>query len=110
MKQWDICLFPFAEAGPHPAVIVSSDERCENAGFASVNALSCTSLKSGSVPKPTQVLLDAADGPDWPMVVRCDVMHLLAKQDFSHPLGTVSIQPRRAIARTIIACFRLQAW
>lgn len=37
MRQWDILLFPFREELPHPAVVISNDERCENADFDVVN-------------------------------------------------------------------------
>jgi len=33
VRQWDILLFPFREGLPHPAVIISNDERCENGDF-----------------------------------------------------------------------------
>lgn len=30
MRQWEIFLYPFEAEKPHPAVIISNDERCLN--------------------------------------------------------------------------------
>src|ERR1043165_2836463 len=34
VKQWEIYLFTFEEEMPHPAVILSNDERCANKDYA----------------------------------------------------------------------------
>ena len=39
MRQWEIYLFPFREEKPHPAVILSNEERCVNDDLEYVNAL-----------------------------------------------------------------------
>ncbi len=109
MKQWDIFLFPFTEAGPHPAVILSADEKCQGSAKM-VNALICKSLRPSAPALPIEVVLDQADGLEWPTVVRCDVVHYLAKQRFGARLGCVSIPRRRAIAKCLISCFRLATW
>jgi hypothetical protein len=45
VRQWEIYLFPFEKEKPHPAVIISNDERCLNSDLEYVNALICTSAK-----------------------------------------------------------------
>ena len=107
MKQWDIYLFPFDEAGPHPAVILSNDERCANSDLEYVNALLCTSAKLNRGPKKNEEILDETDGLNWKTAVRCDVIYLLAKADFSERRGQVSMGRRRIIARKIAECLRL---
>jgi hypothetical protein len=72
-----IYLFPFSEELPHPAVILSNDERCTNKDFATVNALICTSVRLNRDAKPFEVILDQKDGFDWKTAVRCDVIYLL---------------------------------
>jgi hypothetical protein len=52
VKQWEIDLFPFQEEQPHPAVIISNDERCANKDFTTLNALICTSVRLNRDPKP----------------------------------------------------------
>ena len=107
MKQWEIYLFPFQEEKPHPAVILSNDERCGNKDYATVNALICTSVRLNREPKPFEALLDEADGLDWKTAVRCDVIHLLPKAQFQELRGEVSTRRRKEIAKKIVLSFRL---
>ena len=83
MRQWDIVLFPFREELPHPAVIVSNDERCENADLDVVNALICTSAQLNRPPRKDEIILDESDGLDWKTAVRCAVIYLLPKAEFT---------------------------
>ena len=71
MRQWDIYLFPFSAELPHPAVIISNDERCENADLEAVNALIRTTAHLNRSPKKNEIILDEADGLDWKTAVRC---------------------------------------
>ncbi len=107
MKPWDIVLFNFEEEGAHPAVIISSLERCENLDLEVVNALLCTSARLNRGPKPTEIILDESDGLDWKTAVRCDVIYLLDKKDFRDKRGTVTPLRRKAISRKIVECLRL---
>jgi mRNA-degrading endonuclease toxin of MazEF toxin-antitoxin module len=107
MRQWEIYLFPFREEKPHPAVIISNDERCVNDDFEYVNALICTSARLNREAKKNEVILNAADGLDWKTAVRCDVIYLLPKPEFRERRGKVSPQRRLAIARKIAETLRL---
>lgn len=109
MKQWDILLFPFSEELPHPAVIVSNDERCENADLDVVNALICTTARLNRPPKKNEIIFDESDGLDWKTAVRCDVIYLLPKADFAGYRGQVSAPRRVQIGRKIAECLRLPA-
>jgi mRNA-degrading endonuclease toxin of MazEF toxin-antitoxin module len=107
MKQWEIIMFPFGEEGAHPAVILSNDERCLNPDIKRINALLCTSAKVNRGPKLTEEVLDETDGLDWKTLVRCDMIHLLPKEQFRERRGAVSSVRRRAISRKLIEVFRL---
>ena len=107
MRQWEIYLFPFREEKPHPAVIISNDERCVNHDLEYVNALICTSARVNREAKKNEVILNAADGLDWKTAVRCDVIYLLPKGEFQERRGKVSPQRRVAIARKIAETLRL---
>ncbi len=109
MRQWDILLFPFREELPHPAVIISNDERCENPGLDVVNALICTTARLNRPPKKNEAILDEADGLDWKTAVRCDVIYLLPKAEFAAQRGRVSMPRRALIARKLAECLRLSA-
>jgi mRNA-degrading endonuclease toxin of MazEF toxin-antitoxin module len=107
MRQWEIYLFPFREEKPHPAVIISNEERCVNDGLEYVNALICTSARLNREAKKHEVVLNAADGLDWKTAVRCDVVYLLPKAEFRERRGKVTPLRRVAIARKIVESFRL---
>jgi mRNA-degrading endonuclease toxin of MazEF toxin-antitoxin module len=107
VRQWEIYLFPFREEKPHPAVIISNEERCVNDDLKYVNALICTSARLNREAKKNEVILNAADGLDWKTAVRCDVIYLLPKAEFRERRGKVSSQRRIAIARKIAENLRL---
>jgi mRNA-degrading endonuclease toxin of MazEF toxin-antitoxin module len=108
VRQWEIYLFPFEKEKPHPAVIISNDERCLNGDLDYVNALICTSAKVSREAKKNEVLLNGADGLDWKTAVRCDVIYLLSKAEFKEHRGKVTPARRLAIARKIAETLRLQ--
>ena len=107
MRPWDIYLFAFEEEGIHPAVIISSEERSQNADLAYVNALLCTSAKLNRGPKANEIILDESDGLDWKTAVRCDVIYLLEKSGFREMRGMVAPLRRKLVARKIVECLRL---
>lgn len=87
MRQWEILMFPFTKERRHPAVIISNDETCANDDLEEVNALICTSARVNRGPKPTEEVLDEADGLEWKMMVRCDRIYLLPKARFDNRVG-----------------------
>ena len=107
MKQWDIFLYPFPQENPHPVVILSIDEWCENQDLSRVNGLLCTSAQLNRGPKKNEVILDEVDGLDWKTGVRCDFIYALPKIDFRDQRGAVSLTRRREISRKLAECFRL---
>ncbi len=110
MKQWDINLYPFPGAGPHPAVILTPDLLCADSRVELINGLICTSLKPRCQPHPNEAMLKGADGLEWETIVRCDLFHSLLKSKAGRLIGSVSLEQRRAISRAIIESFKLRAW
>jgi mRNA-degrading endonuclease toxin of MazEF toxin-antitoxin module len=92
---------------PHPAVVISNEERCVNKDLEYVNALLCTSTRLNREVKKNEVILDTADGLDWKTAVRCDVIYLLPKAEFRERRGKVSPPRRIGIARKIAETLRL---
>ncbi|MCW5556574.1 MAG: type II toxin-antitoxin system PemK/MazF family toxin [Verrucomicrobiae bacterium] len=103
MKQWDIWTCDFAEAGPHPAVIVSHPDRVARAPL--VNVLIGSSQRASREPRENEVLLNGADGLDWETLVKCDLMYLVEKERLYRLRGTVTATHRRALVQRINACF-----
>jgi mRNA-degrading endonuclease toxin of MazEF toxin-antitoxin module len=103
MKQWDIWTCDFADAGPHPAVIVSHPDRVARAPL--VNVLICSSQKASRPARENEVLLNGADGLDWETLVKCDLMYLVEKERLYRRRGFVTPPRRRALVQRIHACF-----
>src|SRR5207302_717094 len=74
-NQFEVWRYDFPERGEHPCVIVSHPDIAARAQF--VNVLFCTSQRQSRPPKPTEVLLDSADGLDWETFVNCSAMWLV---------------------------------
>ena len=106
-RQWDVFMFPFSKEKRHPAVIISNDETCQNDDIEEVNVLLCTSAKVNRPPKPTEEVLDEADGLDWKTMVRCDRIYLLPKALFDDKKGSVTEGRRHLIGRKIVEVLRL---
>ncbi len=107
MRQWDIFLFPFTEELPHPVVILSIDERVEARKH--INGLLCVTLR-GRPLGLHEVLLNGADGLDWELAVRCDLIHLLERDRFQERRGRVIPERQVQISRKLMECFRLQTY
>ena len=104
MNQWEIYTFEFAPEGSHPAVLVSNSDRAARKQV--VNVLFCSSQRVTREAKPTEVLLDDADGLDWLTACRCDVMYSVDKARLGKKRGVVSPHRRRAIVEKIVASYR----
>ena len=110
MQQWSIYLFPFESEKPHPVIIVSNDELCNNRDFPSVNGLLCTTVREGRAPKKREVFLDETDGLEWKTAARCDFIYALPKNEFKERRGIVSLARRKQISKKIAECFRLHVF
>jgi mRNA-degrading endonuclease toxin of MazEF toxin-antitoxin module len=103
MKQWDIWTCDFADAGPHPAVVVSHPDRVARAPL--VNVLIGSSQRATREPRENEVVLNHADGLEWETLVKCDLMYLVEKQRLYRRRGGVGSARRRAFVQRINACF-----
>lgn len=97
-------LYPFKDAGPHPAIILSSDARCQNEALTHVNALLCTSVRLNRDLKPNEAVVDETDGLDWKTAVRCDFIHVLAKSELRERKGQISPTRRRILVKKMAEC------
>jgi hypothetical protein len=100
VKAWDI--FSYTPPGfpePHPAVIVSHPNRVDTK--ADVNILMCSSHRAGRPAMIGEVILDSADGLDWPTLCRCDLFFNVKKADLKNRRGHVTAERRMEIIRMI---------
>jgi mRNA-degrading endonuclease toxin of MazEF toxin-antitoxin module len=100
MKAWEIWSYqPAGWPEPHPAVIISHPRRVANKP--AVNVLLCTSKPPARSPVDNEVMLDIADGLDWPTLCKCDLFHLVDKAELKQKRGHVTPERRRQIISVI---------
>ncbi len=67
-----------------------------------VNILMCSTQEATRPASPSEVILDRADGLNWPTLCKCDLLHLVEKAELKQKRGRVSDERKRAIIRTMI--------
>ena len=100
MNPWDIYTWDFPEAGPHPAVLLGTNERLKNKKTA--NVLLCSSFRATRDPELHEIILDLADGLDWPTLCKCDLLYAVPLAQLTNKRGTVTQPRRREIAARLI--------
>ena len=100
MKPWEIWTWKFPDANDHPAIVLGTEDRVSVKPRVSV--VLCSSQRASRKPELHEVILDEADGLDWPTLCKCDLVYAAAKSDLIRRRGLVSIERRRAIAERVI--------
>ena len=67
-----------------------------------VSILLCSSKAAARPALPHEVILDQADGLDWPTLCKCDLLHAVAKAELKQRRGHVTDARRRQIIATMI--------
>ena len=105
MRPFDIYSYqpPDWKEGEYPyrAVIVSHRERAGRKDM--VEVVICSTQRASRPPSEIEVLLDEADGLDWPTLCRCDLTYAARREDLKQVRGTVCRERQRQIATTILA-------
>jgi hypothetical protein len=99
MEPWDIFTWSFPDAGPHPAVVLGTEERLRKA---KVNVLLCSSHRATRRPELHEVILDESDGLDWATLCKCDLVYAVPAAQLSNKRGTVTPARRPQIAERVI--------
>jgi mRNA-degrading endonuclease toxin of MazEF toxin-antitoxin module len=86
---------------PHPCVVISHAARAANKD--PVEVLMCSSKRATRGAQAHEVVLDAADGMDWPTLCKCDLIYIVPKSELKHFRGSVSSARRSILIRTVIA-------
>lgn len=102
MNQWDIVSWqPPGWPEPHPAVIVSHPSRAANKP--DVEVILCSTKRAGRKADAHEVILDQADGLDWPTLCKCDLIYAVSRKALGRKRGKVSAQRKGPLARTLLA-------
>lgn len=86
---------------PHPCVIVSAVDRAGKKP--DVEVVICSTKKAGRAAEPHEIILDEADGLDWPILCKCDLIHTVSRDEVKGLRGQVSPLRRQQIIRKITA-------
>lgn len=86
--------------GTHPVVIVSHPARAHRKDF--IEVLDCSSQRASRAPAEHEVILDEADGFDWPTFCKCDCIFAVPREELKERRGAVTGERRRQIVRAII--------
>jgi hypothetical protein len=106
LHQWEIWKArPPGMARDHWFVVLSNQERCDEARQLNVNGLACFSLR-GTL-DPTEVRLNSADGFQAPTAVQCDYIYALEKTSLHSSQGFVSWERQQVIKSKIKEVLRL---
>jgi hypothetical protein len=109
MRQWEIWTwkFPFDQPGDreHPAVIITPTFWAQNPDIQAVNVLSCSSHRATRQPERHEVILDEADGLDWPTLCKCHFYYTAPKPQLVRRRGLVSEARQRQLGEQIIRLF-----
>jgi len=109
LRQWAVVKVRFRpnDRDEHPAVIVSNDEHCSDTRLTRINVLYGTKTSPGNPPRLHQALLNSAEGLDFLTAVDCSYFYAIDKDAITLGVGNIGSERRRALKRTIIACYRL---
>jgi mRNA-degrading endonuclease toxin of MazEF toxin-antitoxin module len=102
MKAFDVYHWqPSGWPEPHPCVVISHPGRAVNKD--PVEVVMCSTKRTTRQPQVHEVILDEADGMDWPTLCKCDLIHTVPKSELKKHKGSVSEKRRALLVRTIIA-------
>lgn len=100
MKPWEVWTWDFPDAGPHPAVVLTTDDRARLKPKVSV--ILCSTQRALRQPELHEVVLDEADGLSWETLCKCDLVYAADKKDLKQRRGSVTLERRRAIAERVV--------
>jgi len=101
VNAWEIWTFD-PGYGDHPAVIVSAPDRAARKPL--VEIMLCSSQRASRPPNAGEVLLDSADGLNWPTLCKCDLIYSVGRDSLHTRRGVVTAERRREIVRVMVAC------
>jgi len=106
VKPFDIYYWqPPGWEAPHPSIIVSHPDRADRKS--PVEVIVCSTQRATRKAEPHEIILDKADGLDWPTLCKCDLIYAAPRDDLKHRKGRVSDLRQGPLVRTLIAA---HAW
>ena len=102
MKQSDIFYWKPPEwKEVHPAVVVSHPDRADRRP--QVEVILCIIQRAQRRAEVPEIILDEADGLDWPTLCECDLIYAAVRSDLTQHKGHVTEARQAPLVRTMIA-------
>jgi mRNA-degrading endonuclease toxin of MazEF toxin-antitoxin module len=102
MNQFDIFYWKAPDwKEPHPAVVVSHPDRASRKPLLEV--VMCSTQRATRQAEASEIILDEADGLDWPTICKCDMIYAAPRAELTKARGHVTDTRQATIVRTIIA-------
>jgi hypothetical protein len=104
MKPFDILMWqPAGWPEPHPAVVVSHPDRAARKDL--VEVVLCSTQRASRTADAHEIMLDEADGLDWPTICKCDLIYAVPRPDLEKRSrkGRVTGMRQSQLVRTMLA-------
>jgi len=66
----------------------------------------CSTQRASRPAEAHEIVLDTADGLDWPTICKCDLIHAVPREELKEQRGAVSLQRRGPLIRKVIEAHR----
>ncbi|MBI1178417.1 hypothetical protein GC207_13360 [bacterium] len=63
----------------------------------------CSTKRAGRAADAHELILDEADGLDWPKLCKCDLIYAVSKKALGRKRGKISAQRKGPLARVFLA-------
>ena len=103
LNQWDIVTVTLW-GKDHPAVLITPDSMRFKEYL---NILGCSSRRVTRPPEEHEVILDQADGLDWPTLCKLAPIYAIRLEEIESRRGEVTPERRRQIGERLIRLFGL---
>jgi len=85
----------------HPCVIVSHPDRASRKN--PVEVILCSTKRATRKAEAHEIILDEADGLDWPTICKCDLVYAVSRDELKRRKGQVTDVRQSSLVRTMIA-------
>jgi mRNA-degrading endonuclease toxin of MazEF toxin-antitoxin module len=109
LRQWDVVWVRIRpeDRDEHPAVVLTSDEFCQDARRHAINVLYGTTKRPATAAAIYEITLNGADGLERSTLFNCGHLYTIDRRKITMHAGRVSLERRRQIARKIVSTYRL---
>ena len=103
MNRWDVVFLRTEEKerDGHPAVVLSPPDILDNPKQQRFNVVLGTKRQSAEQSRSHHVILDEADGLEFPTLVDCSLVYVVRRSSVLRSSGSVTVHRRQQIQRLL---------